>query len=121
MKKSSRPAPRPLAATLQQLHHQHDALLRQAGKIGLVLRGTIGTYRTRCGSPRCRCATEPSAGHGPYSIWTRKVSGKTVTRLLSDEQARRMRPWIRNMRRLDRLLRKLQQLGLRAAQALPRS
>lgn len=120
MEKSSPSSARPRDPTLEQLHRRHRALLLQIAQLGLVLRGTIGTYRTRCGSPRCPCATDSTARHGPYSIWTRKASGKTVTRMLSDEQAKRMRPWTRNMRRLDRLVRKLQELGLRAAQAVPR-
>lgn len=120
MNKSSRSAPRSLDATLGQLEQRHRALLRQLADIGLVLRGTIGTYRTRCGSPRCLCATDRVARHGPYYIWTRKASGKTVTRMLSDEQAKRLRPWTKNMRRLDRLLKELQELGLRAAEAVPR-
>jgi len=121
MSASSPPAPRSLDATVEQLEQRHRALLRQIGQIGLVLRGTIGTYRTRCGSARCRCATDRAARHGPYHIWTRKVGGKTITRMLSDQQATRLRPWTQNMRRLDTLLKKLQELGLRAAQAVPRS
>jgi hypothetical protein len=41
--------------------------------------------------------------------------------MLSAEQAARLRPWTQNMRQLDRLLKNLQELGLRAAQAVPRS
>ena len=103
-----------------QLEQRHRALLREVAEVGLVLRGTIGTYRTQCGSPSCRCHNDPTARHGPYHIWTRKASGKTVTRMLSDEQAKQMRPWTRNMRRLDRLVTRLQELGLRAAAAVPR-
>jgi hypothetical protein len=110
-----------LDATVQKLEQRHRALLRQIAQIGLVVRGSIGTYRTRCGNPRCPCVTDRSARHGPYHIWTRKVGGKTITRMLSDQQASRLRLWIRNMRRLDALLRKLQELGLHAAQAVPRS
>jgi hypothetical protein len=40
--------------------------------------------------------------------------------MLSNDQAKLLRPWIRNMRRLDRLLKKAQKLGLEAAQALLR-
>lgn len=120
MKKSSRPSPRSSSATVHHLEQRHRALLREIGEVGLVLRGTIGVYRTQCGSPRCCCHTDPTARHGPYYIWTRKVAGKTVTRLLSDEQAKRLRPWTRNMRRLDHLLKRLQKLGLRAAEAVPR-
>ena len=119
-KKSSRPAPRSLDLTLEQLEQRHRALLHQIGDIGLVLRGTIGRYLMRCGSPRCLCATDRLARHGPYYVWTRKVAGKTVTRMLSDEQAKRLRPWTQNMRRLDRLVTRLQEFGLRAAEAVPR-
>lgn len=121
MSQSSPSSPRSWDATIEQLEQRHRDLLRQIAESGLVLRGTIGTYWTRCGSSRCPCATDRAARHGPYSIWTRKVAGKTVTRMLSDHQAARLRPWTQNMRRLDRLLKKLQELGLRAAQAVPRA
>lgn len=118
MKKSSRSSPRPRRPTFVQLEQRHRTLLREIGEIGPVLRGTIGTYRTQCGSPGCRCHTDLAARHGPYYIWTRKVSGKTVTRMLSGEQAKLLRPWTKNMRRLDRLVTALQETGLRAADAV---
>lgn len=59
--------------------------------------------------------------HGPYYIWTRKVAGKTVTATLSPEQAARCKDWNRNMRNLDRIVRQLQAIGLRAATLLRRS
>lgn len=83
-----------------------------------MLRGSIGTYRTQCGSPGCRCHADPAARHGPYYIWTRKVSSKTVTRMLPAEQAKLFRVWTKNMQRLDRLVTELQETGLRAAEAL---
>jgi hypothetical protein len=118
VKKSSRSSPRPRRAALVQLEQRHRTLLREIGAIGPVLRGTIGAYRTQCGSPGCRCHTDPAARHGPYYIWTRKVSGKTVTRMLSEEQCKLLRPWTKNMRRLDRLVTALQETGLRAADAV---
>jgi len=108
-------------ATLQRLEQQHRALLREIDDIGLVLRGTIGARRMRCGKPTCRCKADPPLLHGPYYLWTRKVAGKTVTVRLTAEQAARCQQWTRNMRRLDRLVKKLQGLGLRAANAVARS
>ena len=62
-----------------------DAELRQrqiadeiAG-LGLCLPGSLVQRTTRCGSPRCRCHTDPSYRHGPYPSWIRKVGTKTVT------------------------------------------
>ncbi len=69
----------------------------------------------RCGNPTCRCKAHPPQLHGPYYVWTRKVAGKTVTAMLPPEHAALWQRWSRNMRTLDRLVRELQILGLRAA------
>jgi len=53
-------------------------------------------------------------------MWTRKVAGKTVTAMLSPEQATRCQEWSRNMRKLDRIVQQLQDIGLRAATLLRR-
>ena len=75
----------------------------------------------RGGNPTCRCKAAPPARHGPDDLWTRTVAGKTVTVRLPAEQAAPCQPWIRNMRRLDRLVKALQDLGLRAARARARA
>lgn len=122
MSSKAPPRPRPsLDATLQRLEQRHRTLLREIDGIGQVLRGTIGARRMRCGQPTCRCKADPPRLHGPYYLWTRKVAGKTVTVRLTAEQAARCQHWTRNMRRLDRLVKELQALGLRAANAVVRS
>jgi hypothetical protein len=50
--------------------------------------------------------------HGPYRAWTRKVAGKTLTRVLSEEQFERYRPWADNSRRLHDLVAELEQLSV---------
>jgi hypothetical protein len=102
------------------LEARHRALLRQRAEIGLVLRGTITKCLMPCGKPTCRCKADPPRLHGPYYLWTRKVAGKTRTVRLTAAQAARCQPWTRNMRKLDRLLRALQAVGLRAAAAVTR-
>jgi len=104
--------------TLPRLELRHKTLLRKLRKIGLVLRGTIGARMLPCGNPKCRCKGDPPMLHGPYYLWTRKVSAKTVTVRLTAEQATRCMQWSRNMRQLDSLVKQLQQLGLRAAEAV---
>ena len=119
-KKRTAAAPAPLAAVLPRLQARHRALLRQSTDLGLVLRGTIGKRFMPCGKPACRCKADPPILHGPYYLWTRKVAGKTVTVHLTAEQAARCQRWTRNMRTLDRRLRVLQAVGLRAAAAVTR-
>jgi hypothetical protein len=86
--------------------------------LGPCLPGTISERWLRCGNPRCRCR-DPNSDqrHGPYLYWTRKVSAKTASKLLSPEQAARYRPWLQNDKRLHDLVRELEALAIRAAQA----
>lgn len=107
-------------SSLQRLEQRHRALLAELADIGLVLRGSIAQRLNRCGNPTCRCKADPPMLHGPYFKWTRKVAGKTVNATLSPEQAARCQDWNRNMRKLDRIVRQLQAIGLRAATLLRR-
>jgi len=104
--------------SLRRLERRHDILLRKLCKLGLVLRGSIGARMLPCGNPKCRCKGDPPRLHGPYYLWTRKVAAKTVTVRLTAEQARHCMRWSRNMRQFDRLVKQIQQLGLRAADAM---
>ena len=55
--------------------------------------------------------------HGPYWQWTRKVAGKTVTRLVPDDQLDDYRQWLDNHRRLRALVAELEALTLAIADA----
>jgi len=110
--------PASLDAKLQRLEERHRALLRELADIGPVLRGSICLRRARCGRSTCHCHRDPRALHGPYPIWTRKVAGKTVTLTMSTDQAARLQVWTKNMRRLDQVVKALQDIGLRAADAV---
>ena len=105
-------------SSLRRLEDRHRASLAAVATIGLVLRGSIARRLTRCGNPACRCHADPPMLHGPYYIWTRKVAGKTVTAQLRPEYAALCKDWNRNMRKLDRTVRQLQAIGLRAATLL---
>jgi hypothetical protein len=89
--------------------------------VGLALPGTLIERNVRCGKPRCACHADPPALHGPYWQWTRKVAGKTITRLVPDEQVADYRQWIDNDRRLRELVAELEALTLAIADASPSS
>ena len=82
------------------------------GQIGFTLPGSITIRHARCGKPRCACAADPPALHGPYIQWTRTVNGKTVTRTLTPAQYQAYAPWFANARRLRALTAELQALSL---------
>lgn len=78
--------------------------------------GTISERFTYCSHKGCACRADPPRPHGPYWQWTRKIAGKTITRRMTAEQAKRYRPWIENMRRMRELLGELDELSLARAQ-----
>ncbi len=87
--------------------------------LGFALPGTLIERHVRCGKPRCRCHADPPALHGPYWQWTRKVAGKTITRLVPDEQLDDYRQWLGNHRRLRVLVAELEALTLAVADTGP--
>jgi hypothetical protein len=83
--------------------------------VGLVLPGTLIQRRVRCGWDSCRCHADPPELHGPYWQWTRKRAGKTVSRLVPDDQVEDYRQWLDNHRRLRELVAELEDLILAVA------
>jgi hypothetical protein len=83
-------------------------------EIDFVLPGSIVVRHTRCGTPGCRCKADPPELHGPYISWTRKVAGKTLTRVLSPDQLERYQAGFDNARRLRQLIAQLEALALQA-------
>jgi len=92
----------------------------ELASLGLALPGTLIQRHLRCGRANCRCHADPPVLHGPYWQWTRKVAGKTVTRLVPDEQLDDYRRWLDNHRRLRALVAELEALTLAVADAGPR-
>jgi hypothetical protein len=85
-------------------------------QLDFVLPGSIVVRHMRCGKTACRCKADPPKLHGPYISWTRKVEGKTVTRLLDPDQFDRYQHGFDNARRLRQLIAELEALSLQAAE-----
>jgi hypothetical protein len=67
--------------------------------------GTLLKRRKVCGNPRCHCASDPAARHGPYYEWSYLKGGKLRHRTLTPDQAAVMRLAIANYRKARKLLR----------------
>jgi hypothetical protein len=101
----------------EQHEQRRSQIHAEIAALGPCLPGTISARHLRCGNPRCRCRdTDSDQRHGPYHYWTRKVAGKTASRLLSTEQAERYQPWLDNDKRLHDLIRELEALSIQTAQ-----
>ncbi|MGH9305239.1 MAG: DUF6788 family protein [Acidimicrobiales bacterium] len=106
--------------TKRDTRHTDTARHRIAAALATIdaaLPGTIMVRHVRCGKANCACHADPPRLHGPYIQWTRKVDGKTVTKLLSEEQFERYQPWFDNARRLKQLVAELEAASLRALEA----
>jgi len=105
------------AKRLAALQERYRVLGEEVARLDFIARGTVMRTFTRCGNAGCRCRGDPPALHGPYWTWSRSVGGKTVTRRLSQGQARLYRQWIANARKLDRIVARMEETS-RAAQEL---
>ena len=91
------------------------AIAAELAGLGLALPGSLIQRRVRCGWPGCRCHSSPPELHGPYWQWTRKQAGKTISRLVPDDQVENYRHWLDNHRRLRELVAELEDLTLAVA------
>lgn len=98
-------------AQLQAKRRQRQ-IAAEIAKLGLCLPGSLVMRTTRCGTPTCRCHSDPERLHGPYPSWIRKVGDKSSTRTLSPAQLERYRPLFENTKRLRELVNELEELSV---------
>jgi hypothetical protein len=96
-------------------------ITKQIAALGPVLPGSLLQRYLHCQNTGCRCHADPPQLHGPYWYWTRKVNAKTVSRVLSHEQAADYQPWFDNQRRLRELVHDLETVGIDIVDADPRT
>ena len=95
---------------------KYSLLKKKIEEIGFICTGSVFSAFKTCGNPNCRCHKDKSARHGPYNIWTRKVRAKTITRTLTDEQAKFCRKCIQNMRKLEGILIKMRDISVQCVE-----
>lgn len=100
---------------------QYDALKHEVERLGFVRPGSLVRRFMPCGKLGCRCMADPPQLHGPYSQWSYKVRGKTVSVRLTEAQARLCKEWLHNHRRLRMLVRRMEVLSLRETDRLLRT
>lgn len=84
----------------EMLKKRRDALRDQLATIGDLRPGSlVGRFR-KCGKPNCHCAEEEGGGHGPSWSLTRKVDGKTVTKIIPLDAVSQTQGQIAEYRRL---------------------
>jgi hypothetical protein len=109
---------RSTAAQLAAYERSYRQLAERITDIGYIAAGSITHRYTRCGTPSCRCHADPPQPHGPYWQWTAKIDGKTVTRRLSETEARHYQQWIDNDRQLRALIERMRAVAAKATELI---
>ena len=101
---------------LANYEQRYRELAAELATIGLIHAGSLTRRYTRCATRGCKCHADPPQPHGPYSQWSAKVNGKTVTRRLSASEAELYEEWIANDRRLRDLIQQMRQIAAKATE-----
>lgn len=103
---------------LRRYERSYATLRRRLAATGYLWRGTVLLIYHQCRRAGCRCARGGRFRHGPYYVWTRKVEGKTITRMLPDAEGRLYMQWIRNRKYLNSTVRMMQRISQQVAKLL---
>jgi hypothetical protein len=100
---------------LQSLRADYEAAKARLAEVGFTCEGSLVERYTSCHNPRCRCA-DPAQRHGPYWQLSWKEGGRTISRIISAEEAELYREWIANRRRLEEILAQMRDISRQAAE-----
>jgi hypothetical protein len=108
-----RPSPKQLERRLERLRVDYEKAKARIAEIGFTCEGSLIERYTTCNNANCRCS-DPEQRHGPYWQLSWKQAGKTVSKLLSAEDAALYQEWIANRRRLEHALEQMRDLSRQA-------
>jgi hypothetical protein len=109
------PSQAQLKRRLERLSADYETAKLKLAEIGFTCEGSLIERYTTCNNPNCRCS-DPEQRHGPYWQLSWKQNSKTVSRLLSPEDAALYQEWIANRRRLDQALEQMRDLSRQAGE-----
>ena len=81
-----------------------EEIRNQIDSFDLICSGSLIERTKTCGKSNCRCATDPGARHGPYHEWSWREGGRLVHKIVSPDQALRLRQAIGDYRKIQALL-----------------
>lgn len=96
---------------LQKLRQEFNQLKHRLAKSSFFCTGSLMSLYRRCGKSYCACQKDHKSLHGPYTVWTRKVRSRTVTRNLNTKQADLCRRAIGKMREIEVIIERMKELS----------
>ncbi|KAA0974388.1 hypothetical protein FQ154_15145 [Paeniglutamicibacter gangotriensis] len=115
--RATTPKPTPNASQeLAEATAEYKELAARIGALSLIHHGSV--VHRHAAAPTD--VTEKKTGWAPFYQWNSKVNGKTVTRTLSEEEAKLYREWIENDRELRQIIKDMREASERATRAILR-
>ena len=111
------PSQAELKRRLERLSADYQAAKARLAAVGFTCEGSLVERYTTCNNPNCRCRA-PEQRHGPYWQLSWKQGGKTVSKLLSAEDAALYQQWIENRRHLEAALDEMRDLSRQAGEQI---
>jgi hypothetical protein len=105
-------------STLSELREQRSALVRRLVSLSEFRPGSLVMCYRKCGKPQCHCAREGDPGHGPSWSLTRKVQGKTVTKVIGSQSLEITRRQVAEYHRFQELVHELVETNVKICDAL---
>ncbi len=87
----------------EMLRNRRNEICEELASIGDLRPGSLVARYRKCGKANCHCAREEGGGHGPSWSLTRKVGGKTVTKIIPPSAVAQTERQIAEYRRLRKL------------------
>lgn len=113
-----KPPKQELQRQLRECRKQYASIKARIREVGFICEGSLVERWTRCGKPNCCCRKDPAQKHGPYYQLSWKEKGKTVSRQLSQQDARLYEEWIENRRLLESIVGQMQAVSHKAGRCL---
>jgi hypothetical protein len=110
-------SPKQLERRLERLRADYQAATAKIAEVGFTCEGSLVERYTTCNNPNCRC-NDPQQRHGPYWQISWKEGSKTVSKLISAEDAALYQQWIDNRRRLETALDEMRDLSRQASEQI---
>jgi len=105
-------------ALLAGFAHNFSGLKQELEQVSYFCKGTVLKRMMKCGQQRCACHKDSAKRHGPYFEWTYKEKGKTVNRRLRPEEAPIYEAATQQYRKLQSVLKRMEQVSRNAVAQL---
>lgn len=103
---------------IHKCEKEYERLKKRIREVGFICEGSLVERWMQCGKPTCRCSSDDTMKHGPYSQLSWKEKGKTVSRRLSPQHTALYQQWVANRRHLETILLEMHTVSRKAQRHL---